>query len=306
MIFFNIILSMDQRSNLFNFFVVTAKKVFPKFIFNYFKISYYTFKTNKSILNFNLSKQKYIDYYKTFIDEKAHKLKFQAKVIKTGNYDLELLKKLNLKKNNTLFEFGVGYLRSTKHFVEFLDTGKFVGNDISSKRIELGKKKFPIIEKKKAKLIATKDNSFNWLKGRKFDFLYSYAVFCHMPIKDIEEVLKNAYEKAMHKNSKFLFSYSVLEFYNYTKYEGLENNECKEKAKKYFSKNDLVYIYNMILKSQKKDFAQVGFCNWFHSRDFMESLVSNLGFKYKDVSEYLSDDAKKDYMYWDRILLLTK
>ena len=297
---------MDQRSNLFNFFVVIAKKVTPKFIFDYFKVKYYTFKTNKSVLDFELSKKKYIDYYKTYIDEKAHKLKFPAKVIKTGNYDLELLKKLKLKKNNTLFEFGVGFFRSTKHFVEFLDTGKFVGNDTSSKRIEFGKKKFPIIGKKKATLIATNDNSFDWLKGKKFDFLYSYAVFCHMPVKDIEEVLKNAYKKAMHKNSKFLFSYSVLEFHHYKNYEGLENNECSEKAKKYFTKKDLVHIYNIILKSQKKDFAQVGFCNWFHSRSYIENLVSGLGFKFKDVTDYLSDNAKKHYMFWDRVLLITK
>ena len=66
-----------------------------------------------------------------------------------GNYDLKLLKKLGLKKNNSLYEFGVGYLRSANQFVQYLNINKFGGNDTSSERIERGKKIFPIMKEKK-------------------------------------------------------------------------------------------------------------------------------------------------------------
>ena len=74
----------------------------------------------------------------------------------------------------------------------------------------------------------------------------------------------------MHKNSKFLFSYSVLEFHHYKNYEGLEN-KCSKKAKSILLKR-ILHIFNIILKSQKKRFCKVGFCNLFHSRSYIEKL----------------------------------
>ena len=37
------------------------------------------------------------------------------------------------------------------------------------------------MKEKKAQLFATTDNSFDWLKGKKYDYIFSNAVFaiCH-------------------------------------------------------------------------------------------------------------------------------
>lgn len=62
------------------------------------------------------------------------------------------------------------------------------------------------IEAKRPLLLATKDNSFDWLPGRKVDYFWSHAVFAHMPAADIEETIKNL-RKIMHAQTKCLVVY---------------------------------------------------------------------------------------------------
>ena len=251
---------MDKRNKILEFIFFVGKKIAPQPVTDYCKIKYYTYKANKSTLEYNkvLRKDSYINVYKKYIDKKAYKFDINDKTISSGKFDLNLLQKLGLKKNNTLFEFGVGYLRSSKHFVEYLNSEKFYGNDASSERIKRGEELFPIIKKKKATLITSKDNTLSWLKGKKFDFIYSYAVFCHMPVDDIKETFKNIYKKAMHKESKFIFSYSELDFNNYSEQQNnvqrrnqyLNQQSAQQNTNRY-NGNDFQDTFNRVYDDHK-------------------------------------------------------
>ena len=62
------------------------------------------------------------------------------------------------------------------------------------------------VAEKNPTIIVNRDNSFDWLDGRTFDFLWCHAVFGHMPPKDVEDTIANVH-KAMHAGSMFFFSY---------------------------------------------------------------------------------------------------
>lgn len=130
----------------------------------------------------------------------------------SGDEDLETLVKAGMTPESTLFELGCGFGRSAQHFIKHLEPEHYVGSDISAERLRQCRE---IIEHrsltgKKPTFIANKNNSFDWLDGKQFDFLWSADVFVHVPPEDVEEIVSNI-RKAMHTNSAFLFTYSANE-----------------------------------------------------------------------------------------------
>lgn len=59
-------------------------------------------------------------------------------------------------------------------------------------RIEKGFKFFEInVLKKNSRFHVNKDNTFDFVKNEKFDFIWCHAVFGHIPESDIVTILKN-------------------------------------------------------------------------------------------------------------------
>ncbi len=131
----------------------------------------------------------------------------RAALAESGAEDLAVLKGFGLLPSSTLHEYGCGQLRSALHFVEYLDPGNFSANDASKGRIDLGLELFGSrINPRRPTFIVNADNSFDWLNGRKFDFLWCHAVFGHMPAADVEDTFANLH-KAMHAKSAFFFTF---------------------------------------------------------------------------------------------------
>ena len=78
-----------------------------------------------------------------------------------------------------------------------------------------------------------------------------------------------------------------------------------KKAQEFYEKKDMLHLYYMKASSNNKDFIQSGFCNWWHSKKFIENMCKDLGFKVEDVSHLLDPDANKNLNVWERYLLLT-
>jgi SAM-dependent methyltransferase len=127
----------------------------------------------------------------------------------SGDEDLGLLTDLGLKPNHHLFELGCGYGRSAQHFVRYLDDGHYVGSEISRERLRQCDEllKHRRLGDKHPKLLVNGDNTFDWLDGRQFDFLWAGNVFTHVPPDDMEAIMANAH-KVMHQNSCFVFTYT--------------------------------------------------------------------------------------------------
>lgn len=131
----------------------------------------------------------------------------RAALAESGAEDLAVLKGFGLKPTSTLHEYGCGQLRSALHFCEYLEPGNFSANDASRGRIDLGLELFgDRIRPRRPNFIVNPDNSFDWLQGRTFDFLWCHAVFGHMPAEDVEDTIANL-PKAMHAGSAFYFTY---------------------------------------------------------------------------------------------------
>ena len=131
----------------------------------------------------------------------------RAVLEESGAEDLAVLKSFGMQPGSTLHEFGCGQLRSALHFVEFLEPGHFSANDASKGRIDLGLALFgDRINPRRPMLIVNPDNSFDWLNGRTFDFIWCHAVLGHMPAEDVEDTVRNV-RKAMHRDSMFLFTH---------------------------------------------------------------------------------------------------
>lgn len=130
----------------------------------------------------------------------------------TAEFDFNLVKGFGLMPHHRLHDFGVGYLRAGWLFIDYLEDRKFSGNDISRARIDKGLDYYgrDRLMAKHPNLIITKDNSFDWLKGEKVDFIWCNAVIAHMPPGDVEELFKNI-RKIMNKNTVFLVTYSSLD-----------------------------------------------------------------------------------------------
>ena len=162
---------------------------------------------------YRLSGRSYLRWYADTLDgwvesrDPAFLARKRAVLETSGVEDLELLKSFGMRRDSTLHEFGCGQLRSALHFAEFLDPGKFSANDASKGRIDLGLDLFgDRLNPRNPKLIVNFDNSFDWLGGRKFDFLWCHAVVGHMPAEDVATTIGNV-RKAMHAGSIFLFTH---------------------------------------------------------------------------------------------------
>jgi len=162
---------------------------------------------------YRLSGRSYLRWYADTLDgwvesrDPTFLARKRAALETSGVEDLELLKSFGMRRDSTLHEFGCGQLRSALHFAEFLDPGNFSANDASKGRIDLGLALFgERLNPRKPTLIVNPDNSFDWLGGKTFDFLWCHAVFGHMPAEDVEDTIRNVH-KAMHAGSIFLFTH---------------------------------------------------------------------------------------------------
>ncbi len=128
-----------------------------------------------------------------------------------GNHQLEYLKNQGLKPHHSLLDYGCGYLRAGIHFIDYLEPGNYTGIDISSGRLNQGKRILAKLrlEQKRPELVALPDMKLEKLTGKKFDFIWSHGVLSHMPAEDIELLIKSL-PNILGENSVFLGNYTEL------------------------------------------------------------------------------------------------
>jgi hypothetical protein len=175
----------------------------------------------------------------------------RAALAESGADDVAVLRGFGMLPTHTLHEYGCGQLRSALHFAEYLEPGNFSANDSSKGRIDLGMDLFgDRLRPRRPTLIVNDDNSFDWLQGRKFDFLWCHAVFGHMPQEDVEDTLRNL-PKAMHADSVFYFTYDEP---------------------------------SLQVPDAKDEIIRVDARNWMQSFAFFERVAKRHGMRIEDVS----------------------
>lgn len=171
----------------------------------------------------------------------------------TGRNDLAVARQFGLEPDHKVHEFGVGFLRTSQHFIEFLNPGNFSGNDASGQRIKFGSeyvRRRMDFDAKRPLLITNTDNSFDWLDDRKVDFVWSLAVFTHMPPEDIDDTIKNL-RKILKTSAIVLFTYS--------------------------EKDARTAVDRMNVK------------DWWHNFEFFENIAARYGYDIEDVTGTLPE-----------------
>lgn len=205
---------------------------------------------------------KYLDWYADRMDGFAANPIVDPETFKvyhdSGIDDLETLKILGLTPNTRLHEFGCGFLRSAHYFIDYLNDGKFSGNDTSGERIKsaiasIGRVYGFDVTIKHPLFIVNRDNSFDWL-NEKVDMIWCHAVFTHMPPDDIETVIANVH-KIMKPATPFYFTYSQKD-------------------------------------GQRRPIIRMGAKDWWHTHAFFEEIAARHGLMLMDMTEFLRQRGK--------------
>lgn len=165
------------------------------------------------VLLWKLRDRPYIEYYRAIMKRRtAVDPKAAVGAVNSGARQLTRLKLHGLKPAHTLFDFGCGSLRGGLYLIEYLDAGKYTGNDISIEILDAARKflREAHLEHKQPHLYYTNDLLFNEVSGQTFDYLHAQSVLSHMPPEDIEALFTNI-PKIMHSKSQFLASFFLAE-----------------------------------------------------------------------------------------------
>lgn len=105
---------------------------------------------------------------------------------------LEILRRVGLKPDSKLLDFGCGFGRSAGSIVPYLDPGHYVGVDLSAERIRMAREYMERLElenKRAEFLVEPRSNDLTFLGEKRFDYVWSKAVFVHMPFSNVQECL---------------------------------------------------------------------------------------------------------------------
>lgn len=242
----------------------------------------------------------------------ATKNKIPARLdwMKAGVNQLNAAIQCGLQPQNTLLEFGCGFMRAGNHFIAYLDDETYTGNDASGERIKHGSKVVAdiigqdIYDRKNPHFYVNQDNSFDWAEGNKYDYIWSCSVLAHMPEDDIDDLFANI-KKVMHENSMFLFTYSCAEIDKFRQWEHDSSKDRKKGIRQLVKKRNHMFIIRALEAGREEDCIEVDTVNWFHTFNFYQKLADKYGYEIEDVSGVLPKEDCIGFDYPSRLAKVT-
>jgi cyclopropane fatty-acyl-phospholipid synthase-like methyltransferase len=185
-----------------------------------------------------------------------------------GEYHCLFMQEFGLNPQQTVLDFGCGYGRSAIPLIKYLDPGKYIGTELSEKRLSLATEwvKREGLQHCEPTFIATTDNTMSFLQDGSVDAIWTLSVFTHMPEKEMHQVL-GAFWRVLKESGVVYFHY---------------NSPTNSK---------------IVHKATVKDF--------YWEDAFIEKTVSSHGFTFKRVENWVDDLDKKIGMR-SNMLRLTK
>ncbi|HZS65411.1 MAG TPA: class I SAM-dependent methyltransferase [Xanthobacteraceae bacterium] len=127
-----------------------------------------------------------------------------------GQLQFDFLIRQGLLPAHSFFDLGCGTLRGGRHFIRYLNPGRYTGIDLSAAAIEYANaliKSEGLESKSPAILVSTEKNlKFERFAGQKFDYLLAQSVFTHLMPEHIAECFAHI-GNIMHANSCFYFTF---------------------------------------------------------------------------------------------------
>lgn len=135
----------------------------------------------------------FLAFYAGFVDEHAAVDPVEAiggRWDEIGTLQFEFLRRAGLRPEHTMLDVGCGALRGGRHFIRYLERGRYCGVDISSAVLTAGRRVLAeegLTEKAPTIQLVT-DTSFNWFGDRTFDFILAQSVLTHMRPADMADL----------------------------------------------------------------------------------------------------------------------
>jgi SAM-dependent methyltransferase len=125
-----------------------------------------------------------------------------------GEY-FNYIRKHGFEPHHRFLDYGCGFLRAALPIVPYLTDGRYVGVDISAKRIARGQHHLQSkgIPRDAYDVHVVTDCELGALAGQRFDFVWAMSVINHMPESDIRVMLP-AMRRLMAPGGQFLFVFN--------------------------------------------------------------------------------------------------
>ena len=126
-----------------------------------------------------------------------------------GEFQLKFMKKIGLKKYNTILDYGCGPIRAGKHFIKYLNSGNYFGIDYNKSFIEASKylvEKDFTLKKKKPLLLWFQNFNLERLE-KKFNFILLFSVLNHCNLNQRKKFFKKVIP-IMNKKSLLVISHA--------------------------------------------------------------------------------------------------
>jgi SAM-dependent methyltransferase len=135
----------------------------------------------------------FLEFYAAYVD--AHAAVDPVEAVggrwdEIGALQCEFLLREGLRPDHAMLDVGCGALRGGRHFIRYLDPGKYFGVDISSVVLAAARRVMledQLIDKEPT-LQLVSDTSFEWFGDRVFDVILAQSVFTHMRPADLGRV----------------------------------------------------------------------------------------------------------------------
>ena len=128
-----------------------------------------------------------------------------------GQLQFNFMVSAGLEPRHAMLDVGCGTLRGGRHFIDYLDPGRYTGIDISPKAIEFGHTLVAEegLAEKRPRLLLNEEKrlDFSEFDGEAFDFILAHSVFTHLGPELIEECFGHV-GAVMTPESHFCFTFN--------------------------------------------------------------------------------------------------
>lgn len=142
-------------------------------------------------------------FYENLMDESVRSDKDIYGKPEDKKFHLEYLKTKGLQPESRFLDYGCGSGVSGKNFIEYLNENNYTGVDISNEAIKVACEKVndnTALKEKNPDFKYIMNADMEPLKGNEFDYILANSVFTHMPLEDINFMLKQL-KTYIHKGS---------------------------------------------------------------------------------------------------------